>query len=66
MCSAKHSIWCLCISLFKTRSIPLTLVVIFNSLLDLLIGLIPVIGTALDFFHRLQTQFSTGRRLQPK
>ncbi|WP_158608746.1 DUF4112 domain-containing protein [Neisseria weixii] len=56
----------MCISLFKTRSIPLTLVVIFNSLLDLLIGLIPVIGTALDFFHRLQTQFSTGRRLQPK
>ncbi len=40
------------ISLFKIRSIPLTLVVIFNSLLDLLIGLIPVIGTALDFFHR--------------
>ena len=29
-----------------------SLVVIFNSLLDLLIGLIPVIGTALDFFHR--------------
>ncbi|WP_425437513.1 DUF4112 domain-containing protein [Neisseria iguanae] len=25
---------------------------IFNSLLDLLIGLIPVVGTILDFFHR--------------
>ncbi|PSJ79820.1 hypothetical protein C7N83_09945 [Neisseria iguanae] len=40
------------ISLFKIRSILLTLVVIFNSLLDLLIGLIPVVGTILDFFHR--------------
>lgn len=40
------------ISLFKIRSIPLTLVVIFNSLLDLLIGLIPIVGTVLDFFHR--------------
>lgn len=40
------------ISLFKIRSIPLTVVVIFNSLLDLLIGLIPFVGTILDFFHK--------------
>ncbi|WP_416190603.1 DUF4112 domain-containing protein [Neisseria sp. CCUG12390] len=40
------------ISVFKIRSVSLTVVVIFNSLLDLLVGLIPLVGTVLDFFHR--------------
>ena len=41
------------VSLFKVRSIPLTLAVIFNSLLDMAIGLIPFwIGNICDFFNR--------------
>lgn len=40
------------ISLFKVRSIPLTLAVLFNSLLDMLIGFIPVIGNIADFFFK--------------
>ena len=40
------------ISLFKVRSIPLTLAVIFNILVDALISAIPLLGDFFDFFHR--------------
>lgn len=41
------------VSLFKIRSIPLTLACIYNMLLDILIGIIPFgVGNILDFFHR--------------
>lgn len=40
------------VSLFKIRSIPLTLAIIFNSLMDILIGVIPYAGMLLDFFHK--------------
>ena len=41
------------ISLFKIRSIPLTLAVIFNMLKDMLLGMIPFfIGDVIDVFNR--------------
>lgn len=41
------------VALFKVRSIPLTLAVIYYNMLDVLIGLIPFwIGNVCDFFHR--------------
>lgn len=40
-------------SLIKIRSIPLTLAVIFNSLLDMLFGAIPMfVGDIIDFFFK--------------
>ena len=43
--------------LFKIRSIPLTLAVVFNTVRDMLIGMIPFwIGNILDFFHRSHIQ----------
>lgn len=45
------------VSLFKIKSIPLTLAVIYNQLKDVAIGLIPFyIGNILDFFHRAYLQ----------
>ncbi|MBR2031841.1 MAG: DUF4112 domain-containing protein, partial [Alistipes sp.] len=40
------------VSLFKVRSIPLTLAVVKNILVDVLIGCIPTLGNILDFFVR--------------
>ena len=40
------------VSLVKIKSIPLTLAVLYNTLLDCLIGLIPWVGDLMDFFHR--------------
>ncbi len=40
------------VSLFVVRSIPLTLAVISNVLVDALIGLIPFIGDIVDIFYR--------------
>lgn len=40
------------VSLFKIRSIPLTLAVIFNVLRDVALGLIPVIGDFIDIINR--------------
>lgn len=41
------------ISLFVVRSVPLTLAVIFNTLVDILLGMIPPwIGDIFDIFHR--------------
>ncbi len=37
---------------FKLRSAPLFMAMLFNILLDLLIGLIPVAGTIGDFFYK--------------
>ena len=40
-------------SLFKLRSIPLTLAILNNSLRDIFMGLIPFyVGDVIDFFHR--------------
>ena len=39
-------------SIFKLRSIPLTLAIISNCLIDLLIGLIPIIGDIGDFAYK--------------
>ena len=40
------------VSVFKIKSLSLTLAVIYNTMIDCLIGLIPWIGDLLDFFHR--------------
>lgn len=40
------------VSLFKVRSISLTLSVIYNFLRDTAIGLVPVVGDVADFFNR--------------
>ncbi|MBQ3656362.1 MAG: DUF4112 domain-containing protein [Bacteroidales bacterium] len=40
------------VSMFKIKSLALTLAVLYNTLLDCLIGLVPWVGDALDFFHR--------------
>lgn len=38
------------ISIFQVKSIPLTMAVIYNSLIDMLVGLIPFLGNVVDFF----------------
>lgn len=40
------------VSLFKLRSLSLTLAVIYNFLRDTAIGLVPVVGDVADFFCR--------------
>lgn len=45
------------VCLFKIKSIPLTLAVLFNLLVDILIGLIPFwIGNICDFFYKANLQ----------
>ncbi len=44
------------IALFKLRSVRLTLVIVFNGLKDMVLGLIPVLGTVLDFFYKSNKQ----------
>lgn len=39
-------------SIFKLRSVPLTLAILMNSLIDMLIGLVPVVGDIGDFVFR--------------
>lgn len=39
-------------SLFKVKSVRLTLACIFNTVVDLCIGMPPIIGDVLDLFHR--------------
>lgn len=39
-------------SVFKIRSIPLTLSIIYNAVADLTIGLFPIFGDVLDIFHK--------------
>lgn len=46
------------ISTFKVRSFPLTLAIIYNTLLDVLIGLIPVLGDLFDVFNKSYTKNS--------
>lgn len=36
----------------KIKSLPLTLAIIFNTLIDMLVGAIPLLGDLFDFFHR--------------
>ncbi len=36
----------------KIKSLPLTLAIIYNSLVDMLIGAIPVLGDIIDFFNK--------------
>lgn len=40
------------VSLFKVKSITLTLAVIYNSLIDIAIGMIPILGDICDIFIR--------------
>lgn len=40
------------VSLVKIKSIPLTLAIIFNTLVDMLVGAVPVLGDLFDVFHR--------------
>ncbi len=40
------------VSLFKVRSIPLTLAVLHNMLIDILIGVLPLVGNIADFFYK--------------
>jgi len=40
------------VSLFKIKSIPLTLAMLYNMMMDCLVGLVPYIGDILDVFHR--------------
>ena len=39
-------------SIFKIRSIPLTLSIIYNALVDIAIGIVPVIGDVFDAFYK--------------
>ena len=44
-------------SMFRLRSIPLTLAILNNTLRDILLGMIPFcIGDVIDFFHRANTK----------
>lgn len=40
------------VAAMKIKSIPLTLAIVFNSLIDMLVGAIPLFGDLIDFFHR--------------
>lgn len=40
------------VSLTRIKSLPLTLAIMFNTLIDMLIGLVPCIGDIFDIFHR--------------
>jgi hypothetical protein len=40
------------VSLFRVKSLPLTLAIIYNVLKDCLIGSIPIVGNIIDFFVR--------------
>lgn len=40
------------VSIFKIKSLPLTLAVIFNILVDSLVGLIPWLGDLIDIFYK--------------
>ena len=44
-------------SIFKLRSVPLTLAIISNCLLDLLIGMVPVVGDIGDFMYKSYKQY---------
>ena len=50
--SALSALPCLYVCIFRVRSLPLTLAVMSNVLLDLLVGLIPWIGEVFDIFFR--------------
>lgn len=39
-------------AVFKLRSVPLALSVIYNALIDVFLGLFPVLGDIVDVFHR--------------
>ncbi|MBR4327214.1 MAG: DUF4112 domain-containing protein [Bacteroidales bacterium] len=40
------------VSVFKVKSLPLTLALLYNMMLDCFIGLTPYLGDVLDIFHR--------------
>lgn len=44
------------VALCKVKSIPLTLAIIYNTLMDVLIGIIPLLGDVFDFFNRSYKQ----------
>lgn len=39
-------------SLFRVKSATLTLAILYNTLMDALLGLFPVVGDVVDFFHK--------------
>ena len=39
-------------SIFKVRSIPLTLSIIYNALVDMALGIFPLVGDILDAFYK--------------
>ena len=43
-------------ALVRVRSVPLTLAVAFNILLDTLLGIIPVLGDIFDIFHKANSK----------
>jgi len=43
-------------SLLKIRSIPLTLAILSNTLIDMLIGMVPVVGDIIDVFNKSYKQ----------
>ncbi len=40
------------VALFKVRSIPLTLAVVYNTMVDVLLGFVPVVGDLIDVFNK--------------
>ena len=46
------------LSTFKVRSIPLTLAIIYNTLVDVYIGIIPLLGDLFDIFNKSYTKNS--------
>ena len=46
------------ISMFKVKSVALTFAIIYNTLFDILVGLIPALGDLLDIFNKSYTENS--------
>ena len=46
------------ISMFKVKSVALTFAIIYNTLFDILVGLIPALGDLLDIFNKSYTKNS--------
>ena len=44
------------VALCRVKSVPLTLAIIYNTLMDVLIGIIPLLGDVFDFFNRSYKQ----------
>ena len=56
--SAQLNLPFLYLSMLKLSSIPLTLAIIYHTLFDILVGLIPALGDLLDIFNKSYTKNS--------